>query len=220
MMRNLLACVAVYVGVISAGAVEHLYRFGPLGQRLTADDVKAITRAVTSGNDAPWAVFAWYSQVLPETWNVDAFVAPTGSTAGLRRGTVRHLECKPTEKGGCIQWRVLPERGAYVQVADGPAFSDSVMVRRLSERPIQVDGEFMDRDLISLVLYIRSKPETKSAGGSPIVVSGTYPIMSIERQRNGSVWVRMSEDGGVGETATVRKTDRGWQVTELTFWVA
>ena len=51
-------------------------------------------------------------------------------------------------------------------------------------------------------------------------VSGTYPIRDIEQQKDESLWVVMSLDGGVGETATVRRTKRGWQVTEVLSWVS
>ena len=93
-------------------------------------------------------------------------------------------------------------------------------VRRSPERPILVDGEFSDQDLWSLVLFIRSKPTPKGAGAFAMGVSGAYPIMPIGRQNDGSVWVRMSEDGGTGEIAIVRRTKSGWQVMEVGWWVA
>lgn len=138
--------------------------------------------------------------------------------ACFRRGGVRHLECRAIENAKCLEWQLLPNVGAYVQVSDGSKLEGPVMVRRHSERPIRVGGEFSDQELVSLVLFIRSRPKDESI--SAMGVSGTHPIMAIEKQNNGSVWVRMSEDGGSGELATVRRVGRRWRLTDFGVFVA
>ena len=218
-MHWIVVLIGLCVSLASVASGDEIYRFGPLGKRLTTSDLAAISRAAAADNRNPWAVFGSYSQILPETWYVDAFLPPTRSTNKVRVGEVRHLECKPTRSGTCLEWRVVPKSGRYVQVADGQGFDESVKVRRSSERPIQAEGEFSDPELVSLILFVRSKPAPKS-GGSVMGVTGTYPIISIHRQINLTVWVRMSEDGRVGETAIVRKTTSGWQVMEVGWWVA
>ena len=129
--------------------------------------------------------------------NVDVFLAPTQSTERLRRGVVRHLECKPLEDGGsCLRWRLLQETRSYAQVADGTVFGPVPTIRRPSEGAISLEGNFTDTDLLRLVAYIRSKPMPKlDAGRIGLGVSGTYPIREIARQKNGSVWVLMPLDG-------------------------
>jgi hypothetical protein len=211
---------AVTVGVcvsLAATPSEETYCFGRLGGRLTARDLEKISQA-TGGKQRPWAVLGTYSQVLPETWFVDAFLPPTRSTGTIRRGVVTHLECKP-KNGTCLEWHAQPKPGEYLQVADGRAFDESLAVRRTSERPILIDGEFSDQDLLSLVLFIRTRPAPRGAN-SVMRISGERPIMAIERTNDASVWVRMSDDGVSGETATVRKTSAGWQVIEVTMWIA
>jgi hypothetical protein len=201
---------------------QQMDRLGPLGRRLSDDDVTAIARLVTSGEAKPWVLFGQYSQILPETWYVDAFLKPARSTQRLRRGVVRHLECKPAgSRKPCLSWHLLPETGSYVQVADGAVFGPVPTIRRPSERPIALDGNLTDADLLSLVQYIRSKPTPEVRDRSiALGVSGTYPIREIYQQKDGSLFVFMSLNGRVGETATVRRTKRGWQVTEVVGWVA
>ena len=167
----------LFVCLASERPSEDTYCFGRLGRRLTATDLDAISRAAAVGNERPWAVFGSYSQVLPEIWYVDAFLPPTRSADRVRRGAVRHLECRPAQNAACLEWHVQPKSGGYVQIADGRGFDEPVRVRRSSERPILVDGEFSDQDLASLVLLIRSKPTRGGASGpGRLGVSGTYPI--------------------------------------------
>jgi hypothetical protein len=162
---------AVVIGLCfslgSAAASEDTYRFG----RRNAIDREGSHRDFPCRNRRP-------RTALPETWYVDAFLPPTRRTGMVRRGTVRHLECKPTRRATCLEWHLRPRPGVYVQVADGPGFDVSVTVRRNSERPIVLKGEFSDQDLVSLVLYIRSKPVPRSASGFVMGILETDPIMS------------------------------------------
>jgi hypothetical protein len=224
-MRKQIQALGVVVGLVGFGQIDQVHRFGPLGHRLTAEDVSEISRVSRSGQQAPWTLFAWYSRILPERWYADVFLTPTTSSPRLRRGEVQHLACTPSRKEApCLHWEVVEKPSGYAQVADGPPFRNPVQIRRPSERPIRLYSELSDADVASLVVYIRSNPDPtppKTANGwTRMGVSGAYPIMSIERQLDGSVWVVMSDDGRVGETAIVRKTQGGWQVTEVGSWVA
>jgi hypothetical protein len=109
---------------------------------------------------------------------------------------VQHPECRPRKKDPCTEWRPRGDPERYIQVADGPAFGDAIVVRTPSERPIFVEGELPDRDLVSLVLYARSNPRLHAADGiSGMQISGRYPIMSIAPLKDRSIWVRFSGDG-------------------------
>ena len=162
--------------------------------------------------DDPERAVAFYAKLFD--WKVDSNnefnygVITTGGEGGINGGV------GPEMNG---QRRVT----VYAQVADGAVFGPVPTIRRPSERPISLDGNLTDTELLSLVGYIRSKPTPELKDGRiALGVSGTYPIRDIEQQKDGSLWVVMSLDGGVGETATVRRTKRGWQVTEVVSWVS
>lgn len=173
-MRVVFLIFAAFLGFATVPGVDGVYRFGRLGPRLTREDLAAISRTAGTPASPPWALFGSYSQVLPATWYVDAFLAPTVATDRIRRGPVRHLQCRPRrDDGPCLEWEALPNTDDYVQIADGPSFDGAVTIRRSSERPIQVDGNFSDEDLLSLVAYIRSKPAPTTAPNSVAIgVSG------------------------------------------------
>jgi hypothetical protein len=198
------------------------YLFGRLGARLAAGDIAAISRVAQDVASAPWALFGLYSQVLPEVRYVDAFVQPTLTTARIRRGPVIHLECRPRANAPeCLPWEIQGAPGEYVQVADGSDFSASLDVRRESERPIRVMGSLSDSELVLLVAFIRSKPVQRAPKGMVGMQLGSdYPIMDIDRAEDGSVSVKLSSDGGIGETGTVVRTRHGWELTGVTMWVA
>jgi hypothetical protein len=217
-MRQALIGILVLIA-LPARAAEP-YRFGPLGGRLTPADLTALEQSI----DPPaqlWAVLGWYSQTLPEEWHVDVFLPPTHFTERLARGSILHLSCSPKE-GGCAQWIREPEPGSYAQVpAPERPHSPGNSAWSDLRRPIRISGDFSDEDLVSLVTYIRAGPGPQLPPGQyGMTVSKGVPIQDIERQPNGSVWVRLTRDGGLGETATVVRTSRGWQVTDVVHWVA
>jgi hypothetical protein len=176
-------------------------------------------RVATTDRGQPWAIHADHSQILPETHYVDAFLPPTLSTPRFRRGFVQSFECRPAVRGGdCSDWKANDEPKTYVQVADKANFGASLIVRSRPERPITVEGQFSDKDLISLVAFVRSRPNLPPLpdGGirGPSGVSGREPIIDISQQPE-SVWVRMSQDDVGGETATVRRTSQGWKLVDV-----
>jgi hypothetical protein len=194
------------------------------GDRLPPEALAAAVRVATTDRGAPWAIFAGHSQGLPETTYVDAFLPPTLSTSRLRRGVMQRLECRPAvARGSCSDWQATESLETYVQVADKATFSTGLNVRSASERPITVEGAFSDADLVSLVAFIRSKPQFASpADGTvsyPAGVSGEYPTMWIAAEARGLVSVGMSDDRWVGETATVRRAPKGWILVKVVSWI-
>jgi hypothetical protein len=208
------------VGLASNAIGAEPYRFGPLGTRLLAEDLAAIADA--SGGQ-PWAVFGWYSQVLPEVRYVDAFLAPTLVNARLRRGPLIYLQCSPVaHEVLCGSWKAASKGGHYAQVTDDPdGFGTDLTIGSPSERPMRVVGEFTDQELLSLVKYVRSSPRTRLPDGTEgMSISGSDPILEVERQSDISAEVTLSFDGGSGQTATIVRTRTGWHVINVVDWVA
>ena len=221
MTSTIVAGLALYVlGVSSPGAAEP-YSFGRLGEQLSRDDITAIARLATKEGGAPWALYGWYSQTLPETWYVDAFLPPSLSTSRLKRGRVLHLRCIPVSSV-CEEWERVDTDTEFAQVAAGPTgLGQQLGVERPLERPIRVTGDFSDDELTTLVEYIRSSPTPPTEPGwHTFSVSGAIPILDILQMPDGSVWVRLSQTGNPGETATVVRSGDGWQIVELVHWVA
>jgi hypothetical protein len=206
----------------SPNAPPRIYRFGDarLVRRLVPDDLTAIAEAARVRGGVPWALFVRYSQVLPEVWYADAFLRPRVTTANMRRGRVLHLQCSPAEgQPGCLEWIPSARRkaGTNVQVADGKDFGRPLTFRSIHERPIDVDGEISDNDLVSLVTYLRTgpAPTTKTLG-----LGRNQPIMSIRLQKDATVVVNLSRDGGSGQLATVVRVDGTWKLVNVSYWVA
>lgn len=194
---------------------EEPYRFGPLGGPLTSADLRAFEQAAGPGAQV-WAIRGWRSQTLPTVWYVDVFLPPTHTRARLARGPIVHLSCEPQE-GICSRWTKDPEPGSYVQVREKRRLDSHEMGAWSDiERPIRVVGDSSDDDLLGLVGYIRTGPGPKMPSGwIGMRVSKGVPIQDIERQPHGEIWVRLTRDGGVGESATVVRTSRGWRVTQV-----
>ena len=200
-MNTLSSILGVLLALVSIGGSPNtpprMYRFGDerLVRRLVPEELTAIAEAARARGGVPWAVCVQYSQVLPEWWYVDAFLRPRVTTANIRRGRVLHLQCSPAKgRRGCLEWIPSQRRkpGAYVQVADGKDFGRSLAPRSLHERPIDVEGDISDDDLVSLVDYLRTgpAPATKSLG-----LSRSEPIMSIRLRKDAAVDVNLSRAG-------------------------
>jgi hypothetical protein len=198
------------------------------GDHLTPDAVAAAVKVATTDRGQPWAIFASHSQVLPEVHYVDAFLPPAVSAAHFRRGIAHRFECRPAARNGDgADWKATDESKTYIQVADKTKFGDSLMVRTPAERPISVDGDFSDSDLISLVAFARSKPRFPArttpdgviTGRYPDGPSGRYPVSWIRRDPR-RVYIAFSDGSGIGEGIFVRRTRRGWLMVEAGSWIS
>jgi len=221
--RAITLLVFLHAGLLVAAEGGELYLFGRDADRLTSDSAEALAIAAAAEEQGePWAILTWHSQILPLVRYADVFLPPTVAGEGYRRGAFVHLECRPLDDGPtCRSWTRSSELGAYFQLFEGLAPAGQVTVRSQLERPVRIRGTFSDDELVSLVRYIRSGPGPRvPAGRFPSRVSRDIPIQDIEQQSNGSVWVRLTVDGVGGETATVVRTDSGWQVTEVVSWVS
>jgi hypothetical protein len=221
-VKSLMIAALALLGLAAAAAPRaELYSFGRLTEHLTPADLSAIASLATEKGGAPWALYGWTSQVLPETWYVDVFLPPFLSTSRLKRGRVVQFRCAPVSKV-CQQWEFVDADTEYAQVAVDPTgLPDHMRVRRPLERPIRVTGKFTDRELTTLVEYIRTSPSPPTEPGwqtSP--VSGAIPILDIIRMPDETARVVLTQTGNPGETATVVQTNDGWQLLRLVMWVA
>jgi hypothetical protein len=219
-----LATLGVALAVTAQAASSSVYAFGRLGKRLDDTNIADIASALGS-DGAPWAVRAWYSQILPTVWYADAHLPPTLSAGRLRRGLLVRLECRPaTRDAECHNWVRASGSAEWVQVlAAAPPRSAPPSVPSVAERPSRVEGRFSDQQLLSLVDFIRASPTPDADEDgrlSGFTVSGDLPIQDILRHEDGSVWVVLSGDGGIGETATVQESEDGWVLQSVVGWVA
>lgn len=222
MLSRLLALASCAVIASNLYGAE-LHKLGPLGDRLSSEDMAAIT-AVAVNTGAPWAIEGWRSQVLPLAWYVDVFLEPARSTETLRRGQVVHLECSPRpEAATCGIWKSAAANGAYAQITDsGTGFSHLPVTAASRERPIRLVGDFSDADLLALVTYIRSGPSPHSAKGNVggMSLPGDLPITDIQLEANRSARAWLSATHGVGFSARFRHRGHGWLITEVVGGVA
>ena len=198
------------------------YLFGPLSSRLSASDLAALAQAGGVAQSAPIAVFAYWSQVLPETWYADLFLPATQATQRLRRGPVVHLQCLPIA-GRCDGWQTTGSVTEYLQtvVSDQESAAAPEAMRPL-DRPIAVEGSLSDAEALSLIEYIRSDPPPRASpdGTISLGICPCYPILSMRRGQDGAVSVVLSADGGHGITGVFKRTEAGWELTRSIVWVA
>jgi len=219
--RRVVGATAIFAALLGYAAADPC-PFGPLGYRLTSEDLAAIYERLGQGSVEPLALFGWRSQVLPEVWYVDAFMSPMPGGPQLRRGRLVHFQCSPVQDDRCSNWTMQEDEGQYIQVLDLPApAAEAAAVRSVTERPIRLKGTLSDKDLISLVAFIRTgpTPPVNKDGSEPMSVRRLFPILDIAEQPDGTVRVVLSPDGGVGETVVVRREKRAWRVQRVTGWV-
>jgi len=205
-----------------SGQEQQPFVWGHFAPRLTPVGLAAAVREATIQQGRPWAIFADIAEVMPEVRSIEAFLPPTTSTDRFRKGAVLRLECRPaTSDGECVNSEAGGEPGSYVQVADTRAFTSEVCVRSNWERPIAVNGEFSDEDLVSLVAFIRAKPQLPPLPPGRIrIPSGVSADEAIRAIWSLAVrtWVIISDDDAAGETAEVRRTSRGWELVDVRYW--
>ncbi len=197
-----------------------LVRLGPLGGRLSSDDLVAIEKAV-SPDGSPWAVLAWrelvsdpHSLLGADVWYVDVFLEPSNISERLRRGAVIRLRCWPLpEHTSCLYWR-QKETSTYAQVADKERFTQSLAPRSAREEPIRVNGRFSDDDLETLVAYLRSGPRPRSRSVRWQRIDWSLSISDVSREDDGKVYAWVLQPDGLVAFVSLVRTQAGWQATD------
>jgi hypothetical protein len=123
-------------------------------------------------------------------------------------------------------WESTEPAEQYAQVSDArySGFAHDVAVRSERERPFPLRGEFSDHELVSLVDYVRSGPaEPNELAGDGTVAGPSLdhpePIIFVRRDHDGSVVVHTSSNHIGGQIATIVRTEDGWRLRDVAFWV-
>lgn len=202
-------------------------RIGPEARGLSKSDLAEISRQAAAEGKVVWLLAGDSSQVLPETWYIDAFLEPDSRLAGLRRGRVLRLQ-SVVSNGTAIRWTKRFPVAQYAQVAIA-ARPTSALTDKSIERPFVVTGEFSDRDLIDLVNFIRRSPEPDSKmvkapdgtirGEVTFPVKGGWPVTQITRKAS-TITVVLQDSTRSGQTVDVIQFGRGWKVLRVVLWLA
>ena len=87
-------------------------------------------------------------------------------------------------------------------------------------RPFILEGEIDDDTLLSLVAFVRSKPEIPGVpeGAAPRHVAGMSPITHIKRTGD-KFLVSLRTGEATGATVTVGRVGGAWVVTDYSMWI-
>jgi hypothetical protein len=217
-------CAIVWLAVCP-NSFAQMARLGTIAERLTEHDLRAIAALLPPDHSAPFLLQGHRSQVLPESWYIDAYLLPDSDRAQVRRGAVLTMSSVLTN-GMPSDWRIEgTARYAQVGVAGRP-FPRAVGMGDV-DRPFLVNGEFTDNELRSIVAFIRTSPSQKQIGvGLPLGTSqgrlevhGSWPIVEIRRTPSADSMIILTLSGGVGETVVLRSAGRGWTILEVGSWL-
>jgi hypothetical protein len=218
----------VVVGFLVASPglrAQQVPRLGTIGERLTNRDVEEIAALAKATVSSIYLLAGDRSQVLPETWLVEVYLAPTPDRGRVRRGPVVNVS-KVVEEGSLTAWRVDGET-RYAQVAAPGRRFPTALTSRDNDRPFLLEGEFTDDELVSIVSFIRSSPEQPSKKapngtiyGLGLPVEGALPIGTIRRTGKAEVMVILAASQRHGQTVSLRRSRDRWLIVEVVFWIA
>jgi len=185
--------------------------------------------ALAGGNGTDvWLLVGDHSQVLPETWFIDAYLEADVSGPRLRRGRVASLESRIVN-GVAIGWRARSPEAKYAQVAIAPNRWPTSLNDLSIDRPFVVEGDFSDQELIALVSFVRGTPQVESSHGKdshgrtwsqfPDRLDGRMPITAIRRE-GATVIVILQSSTRSGQTAELSRANGAWTLLRVTIWVA
>jgi hypothetical protein len=147
---------------------------------------------------------------------IAVYFAAEKTTAELRRGPMIR-GYRPANAPGA--WK-LDALGHWAQVAISGRDYDILNGETDVNLPFQIEGDFSDEDLISLVGFIRTSTSSLSVNGNviPLVVPlNAFPILQVTRTSRDSV--RCFVDGGNGPIRAIFATREAqrWRVTSISF---
>jgi hypothetical protein len=226
--QALIIVTLVFVALPVDGAGPQI--LGERARDLSPTDVSDIV-ALTSKHGS-----AWFLQVGVNFFmrgpnlQVAVYLAPDQSSSIIRRGRYVNVYQAASTAGSGYVWNIVGHPMAWAQVPPlGGEFSTKLTKPKKHDHPFGVRGDVSDADLISLVAFIRTSPEQPQrmghdADGSDwmdigLGVDGTNPVSGIEKKADCFFVVTTSSRPGAGQTVEVSRTDRGWQVVNVSEWV-
>jgi hypothetical protein len=191
-------------------------RLGLGARSLTEEDISEFRRTQPGSN--MWLVVG--KAPFPGL-SIAAYFAAEKTTAELRRGRMIR-GYRPVNPRGA--WK-LDALGHWAQVAISGRDYDVVNGETDVNLPFQVDGDFSDEELISLVTFIRTSTSGRSVNGRGVPLNvgpvrqvlNVGPILQVSRTSRDSV--RCFVAGGNGPTQVISATRdaQGWRVTSTYF---
>ena len=183
-------------------------RSGVVARELTDEDIAALELVLEPSASTPWLLIG--DRVLDNyTQYIEALLPPTVETAVLRRGTIMQVK-RPRAQTAWVVWRTEP----YAQVAIPGRSFDDIHDDNIN-RPFRVVGQFDDMDVIRIVQLVRSNTLARTGQAIP-----QRPILSINRQADGSVDVMLSEEVTHGHVVKLRQSGQDWMILAVGTWDA
>jgi len=144
--------------------------------------------------------------------SIAVYFAAEKTTAEVRRGRMIR-GYRPVNPPGA--WK-LDARGNWVQVAITGRDYNVLNGESDFNLPFQVDGEFSDEELISLVTFIRTNIASRGRNGG-VGPLNAFPITEVTRTSKDSVRFFLAGGNGPSQGVFATQESQGWRVTSITF---
>jgi hypothetical protein len=203
-------------------------RLGDRARQLSDQDVTEIARTVSPNGRPAWLLNGPHGQI-PDATLIEAYLPPEESTPELRRGSVvvvvrgpesalAMMGTRPASSEATRQDWTLVGRYSYAQVAVAGRRFEVVEGDGDVNRPFRVSGTFSDRELVSLLQFLRSSPlgPTSGAGTPTQAVHGEWPVVTLVRQPQ-SMEARLRRVGQElsWESVTLRQQGTAWVIIRI-----
>jgi hypothetical protein len=182
-------------------------RLGVGAQSLTEQDIAVFQRALPGST--LWLVEG--KAPFPGL-SIAVYFAAEKTTAELRRGQMIRGK-RPVNPPGA--WK-LDARGNWAQVAIAGRDYNVLNGESDFNLPFQVDGDFSDEELITLIAFIRT---TVASGGRNGGVGSlnAFPILQVIRTSKDTVKFFLAGGNGPSQAVFATREGQGWRVTSITF---
>lgn len=195
--------------------------FGPQAAWLRPVDVDAVGRAVAPYGGAPWLITEVRRSPPRRTgefqWSAMAYLAPTIATSEFRRGRLVHVSTGLTAEqlADPSTWTADPTTvREWAQVAIPDRAFEDVKNEQDENLPLWISGDLTDADLVSIVVFLRSRPAITvrpglNLGQVPGPVRGIrapairHPFLPAAR-------VSLGLTGGCGYEVVLERRDSDW----------
>jgi len=186
-------------------------RTGEVARQLTEQDVKSL-ELVLPADAKPWFLNGDPGQIGNSQY-IEVYLAPTTTTPALRRGPVVSVMRRISPP---TAWTARPAEN-YAQVAIPGRKFDEIQGDQDTNRPFRVLGSFDDNDIVQIVTALRSNSKPTGQGLNSIQ---PWPILSINRESDGTARVRTRGAVMQGQFITLRYGGQTWSVVAVGRWIA